>query len=136
MSQAAIRPNIDVVLNATRKITSEIPFYTIGLVDDSPEIDDFFVGQDIRLLAWIDSSVREDFESGSTTYAIDVSQPNLDSFVPRQLNAGNARHAFFSYRSKMKNRLALSLFMAGILANDTDDAGSFNDLAFSADLFH
>jgi hypothetical protein len=36
MSKASVRPNIDMTLDARRKITPQITFYSKGLVNDFP----------------------------------------------------------------------------------------------------
>jgi hypothetical protein len=136
MSQATVGPDINVMFDATREITAQISFNTIGLVDDSSEVHNLFVRQNISLLPQLDSSIGEDFQGGRASYAINVGQTDLNSFISRQLNASNARHACLSSLSKMNNPLALSLFMARILANDTNHAGSSDDLTFSTDLLY
>jgi hypothetical protein len=83
-------------LDARRKITSQIAFYSKALVNDFPEIYNFFICQYICFLSWIDGSLSKDFQSGRTSNAVDVCQSDLNAFIARQLNASNARHALFS----------------------------------------
>jgi hypothetical protein len=96
MPKASVRANIDMTFNARRKVTSQIAFYSKGLVNGFPEIYNFFVCQYIRFLSRIDGSLSKDFQSGRTSNAVYVRQADLNTFVAWQLNASDARHAFLS----------------------------------------
>jgi hypothetical protein len=72
MSKASIRANIDMALDARREVTSQIAFYSKGLVNDFPEVDNFFVCQHVRFLSRIDSGFSKDFQSGRVSNAVNV----------------------------------------------------------------
>jgi hypothetical protein len=132
VAQASIAADIDQALDVHGHFPAKVPFYMVLPVDGLPQAGDFVFRQIPNPCIRVDVGFGQDLIGPAPSNAVNISQGDFYSLVPRQV------HPCYSCQvlSLLSSALALSLLVFRVLANHPHTAFALNDLALFADRLH
>lgn len=115
-------------LEVQAELASKIAFdHILSVLDRVNDLGKLLFVQVLGAKAGIDFSLFQNDVGVGRTNAINVAQGDIDALLTRNLNSNNTCHI---------KSLTLPLFMAGIRANDTNDAFASDYFAMFAKSFY
>jgi len=131
--QTAIRTHFDEPLHVHGDLLAEISFDRAFILEQRTNTVYFFFAQILDLPIDIDTDTVKDRSGTASPDAIDVGQADFSPLSRRQINACNTRHiplcSYFSSLSASLERLALTLLVLRIHADDANYAFAVDNLA-------
>jgi hypothetical protein len=124
MPEATVAADLHESFDVEVDFAPEVAFNGEMTVNIFPDTGDFFFGQVTDPRFGFDANRVGHFSSTSTANAVDIRQRDLNLFVVWDINTSDARQPV--------SLLALTLLVAGVLADHAHDAIAPNDLALVA----
>ena len=129
MADATIALDALETLKIHAQFAAKITFnYILALLDRMNDLGQLLLGEVLRADRGINVRALQNFLRVDGTNAVDVAQRDINALVRRDFNSNDACHNYL--------RLTLTLFVALVRANDTDNAPATHNLAVLAKFFH
>ena len=90
MTYAAITTNIHQTFNIQLDFGTEVTFHLIIRSYHSADVTSLLIGPILHLDAFVDTGLFQDFQRTTATYAKNIGQSNLASFILRQIYTYNS----------------------------------------------
>src|SRR5205807_7791672 len=130
--ESAITPDVDEPFDVHRHLLAEVSLHLVLPLNDLPQLHDLILAEILHARRRRDSRLGQDLGGQPPPDAIDVGQPDMDLFLPREVNSGDACHI-----SSLLCRCALPLplFVPGIRAEHSNNPATPDYSTFRADRF-
>src|SRR3989475_13259792 len=130
--EPAIAPDVDEPFDVHRHFLAEVSLHLVLPLNDLPQLHDLILAEILHARRRRDSRLGQDLGGQRPPDAIDVRQPNMDLFLPREINSGDACHT-----ASLLSRcfLPLPLLVPGCRAEHSNDPTTPDHSTFRADRF-
>jgi hypothetical protein len=122
MAHATIAANFNQALNIQLLFTAQVAFHGEVLGDLFAQSSHISFRQILNADVGVDFGFCQNFVRAGKTDTKQVGQPNLDTFVTREVNTFNTCHVL----------LPLPLFMLGVFADHKESAAALDNFALRA----
>ena len=126
MADATVAVDLDQALDVLADLLAQLAFDGEVLVDEVADAVDLVVGQVADLGVRGDAGLGADLLRGGAADAVDVAERHVDLLVARNVDTRDTGHA---------DLLPLPLLVAGVRADNANDAFTAHDLALFTALF-
>jgi hypothetical protein len=135
VTPAAVAIDIHQTLDVEGHFRSKFTFNFVVVFNDVTDRDAFFFAEILDPGAFLHTGLIADLHGRRPAYSENIRQTDDYPFIVRDINTSNTRHWVSLLRSSdgRKDNSTLSLLMAFVLADHTDDSLAPYDLALSAD---
>src|SRR5207245_4548205 len=90
--EPAIAPDVDEPFDVPRHLLAEVSLYLVLPLNDFAQLHDLILAEILHARRRRDSRLGQDLSGQRPPDAIDVGQPDMYLFLPREINSGNACH--------------------------------------------
>ena len=135
MPDALVAADLDLALDVLRHIAAQVTFDREVGVDPATDAIDLFLGQVADPSVGIDADFGADLARGRPADAEDVGERDLQPLLAGDVDAGDAGHVRSASCSLSVALSALTLLVAGVLADDHDATVGTDHLALLTDCF-
>src|SRR5262245_27684014 len=127
VTDATVAADVHQPLDAHRHLAAQVALHLVLALEDVPQAPGLIVAPVLHALARIHARLDEEPLGGRRPDPVDVLNRDLPTLVPRQVDPGDACHG-----NSSSLVLALTLFVARVLADDAHGALTAHDLAVLA----
>lgn len=136
VAQAAVGAEVHKALDVQADDAAEVAFDLVLGVDDLADAAGFGFSEVVGANMCIDASFLKDLYGARAADTEDISECDVHALLAREVNACNTSHCGLPrWCCGEGGGLALTLFMARVVADDANNAFATDHFAFVADLF-
>jgi hypothetical protein len=126
VTQTTVTTGVHKTFDVGRYFAAEVALYLVVLLNNFTDLVNFFRSDIVNITCPVNTYGVEDLESGMTTNAENVGKGDISTLTSWEIYTCNSSH------NLLLVCLALTLFMSGIFANDSQDALAPDNLALRA----
>jgi uncharacterized membrane protein len=126
VTQTTVTTGVHKTFDVGRNFAAEVALYLVVLLNNFTDLVNFFRSYVVNVACPVNTYGVEDLESSITTNAENVGKSDICTLTSWEIYTCNSSH------NLLLVCLALTLFMSGIFANDSQDALAPDNLALRA----